>query len=110
MDVLINQADASPRLVRNDTSNRYHWLRFALIGKTSNRDGVGVKVTLDTSQGKRVAERLAGDSYLSSSDPRLHFGVGPALAIERVTVRWPSGRVQTLTDVKTDQTVLLEER
>jgi len=109
MDVLINQADAPPRLIRNDTSNRNYWLRFVLVGKNSNRDGVGVKITLETPRGKQTAERLAGDSYLSSGDPRLHFGVGPAAVIERVTARWPSGRVQTLTDVKAGQTVLLEE-
>ncbi len=71
---------------------RSHFVTFALEGTKSNRDGIGARVTLTASGRTQVAARSGGGSYLSASDHRLHFGLGPARKIERVVVSWPSGR------------------
>lgn len=65
---------------------------LALEGTASNRDAVGARVTVTASGRARVAVRFGGGSYLSASDSRLHFGLGPARVAECVEVRWPSGR------------------
>lgn len=108
VDVLINQQDSLPRLLRNRMAGG-HWLKIALRGIRSNRDGVGAMITLRAGGRTIKAVRLAGDSYLSSSDPRLHFGLGSAMKADRVEVDWPSGLSQTLTDVAADQVLTVEE-
>ena len=72
--------------------SRNHFLVLALEGTTSNRDAVGAKVALTAGGKTHVAARFGGGSYLSASDPRLHFGLGSALKADRVEVTWPSGR------------------
>src|SRR5439155_3917540 len=107
---LLNNQDTAPRLLRNDLLPNApgapgHWLQVELTGRASNRDGVGAVVTLRAGSKKWTAVRLAGDSYLSSSDPRLHFGLGPVSVIEELVVGWPSGRSQTLTDIIADRLI-----
>jgi hypothetical protein len=113
LDVLVNNQDAAPRLLRNDLpktqGSSAHWLEVALTGHASNRDGVGAVVVLRGGARRWTAVRLAGDSYLSSSDPRLHFGLGAVNVIEDLTVRWPSGRSQILTAVAVDRLIHIEE-
>jgi hypothetical protein len=69
-----------------------HFLTLLLEGTESNRDAVGARVVVTASGKSQVAVRFGGGSYLSASDPRLHFGLGPAGVAERVEVTWPSGR------------------
>ncbi len=109
LDVLINHQDAAPQLLRNDNSSGGHWVRLELVGGKSNRDGVGARVTLQAGGKKWTATRLAGDSYLSSSDPRLHFGLGAEKVIDELAVHWPSGRRQTLHRLEADRTIRIEE-
>lgn len=109
LDLLINNQDGPPRLLRNDRSPDTHWLEVALTGSISNRDGVGAVVTVHRASGRSTAVRLAGDSYLSSSDPRLHFGLGTSGEPAAVEVRWPAGRVQTAASVHPDQVIRMEE-
>lgn len=71
-----------------------HWSGFQLIGAGKNTGAVGARVTVESAHHGQVAERKAGSSYLSSSDPRLHFGLGPASQADRVTIRWPNGDTQ----------------
>ncbi len=108
LDLLINHQDAAPELLRNEQVAG-HWIEIALIGRASNRDGVGAMVTVKASGANSTAVRLAGDSYLSSSDPRLHFGLGSATAADSLTVKWPSGRTQTLGNVRADRVITIEE-
>jgi hypothetical protein len=75
----------------------------------SNRDGIGARVEV-LSGGKRwTAERVASSGYLSENDGRLHFGLGAADIIDKLTVRWPSGRVQTLENLGVDRVLTVEE-
>jgi hypothetical protein len=107
IDILINQQDERPRLLINGSRGQ-HWLQVALRGTRSNRDGVGAVVTVKTEGRSLGAVRLAGDSYLSSSDPRLHFGLGSG-KVDSLVVKWPSGRTQTLIDAPLDRVLVIEE-
>ena len=97
LDLLVTNVAATPNLLRNDGGNRQHWLTIQL-GGTSQHARVAV-----TAGGQRqVKERQAGGSYLSSSDPRLHFGLGEATRAT-VEIRWPDGTLQKMEEVTADQ-------
>ena len=97
LDLLVTNVAATPYLLRNDGGNRQHWLTIQL-GGTSQHARVAV-----TAGGQRqVKERQAGGSYLSSSDPRLHFGLGEATRAT-VEIRWPDGTLQKMEEVTADQ-------
>ena len=97
LDLLVTNVAATPNLLRNDGGNRQHWLAVQL-GDTSQH--VRVAVTADGQ--RQVKEHLSGGSYLSSSDPRLHFGLGRATQAT-VEIRWPDGRLQKMEEVAADQ-------
>jgi hypothetical protein len=108
-DLLILNVGEPPALLRNDGGNRNHWLGIKLVGNTSNRDGVGAKVTVTTG-GKRVTrQRLGGTSYCSASDPRLLFGLDSRTTVDEVEVKWPSGQVSALKSVRADQYLVINE-
>ena len=93
IDVLVVGQGAPLALFRNQPAPAAgHFLTLALEGVVSNRDGVGAKVTVTAGGRSQVAVRFGGGSYLSASDPRLHFGLGEARRADRVEVHWPSGR------------------
>ncbi len=96
MDVLIVGQGVPLALFHNQPATTAgNFLTLALEGVASNRDGVGAKVTVSAGGRSQVAVRFGGGSYLSASDPRLHFGLGAARRADRVEVRWPSGRRDT---------------
>jgi hypothetical protein len=95
-DVVIANIEGEPVLLRNETEPAGHWLRVRLRGGAGNRLGIGARVTVKTAQGSQLREVTTASSYLSASDPRLHFGLGEATAVEGVTVRWPGGRQTTM--------------
>jgi hypothetical protein len=80
-----------------------------LIGHKSNRDAIGASVKVITTQGTQYATVTTAGSYLSSSDKRLHFGLGPDTKVRAVEIRWPSGIVQSLKDISADQVVRVDE-
>ncbi|HEU4753381.1 MAG TPA: CRTAC1 family protein, partial [Armatimonadota bacterium] len=95
-DLLVMDLEGTPRLLMNRMPETGNWLRVRLEGTRSNRSGIGAKVTVVAGPERWTAEAAAGGSYLSTSDPRLHFGLGAAKQVDRVEVRWPSGKVSTL--------------
>jgi len=109
VDVLVTALDEPVLLLHNDTRPRGHFLEIRLVGTRSNRDGVGARVTVTAGGKKRIRERKGGGSYLSASDPRLHFGLGSAAEAELVEVRWPSGRKDVLHGVAADRLVTIKE-
>ncbi|MBI4483376.1 MAG: CRTAC1 family protein [Acidobacteria bacterium] len=100
VDVVVNNMDDLPSLWRNEGGNRRGWIQFDLRGTRSNRSAVGARVTIWVGKRRQIAEVKAGSSYLSQSDPRLHLGLGEARRADRVEIRWPSGLVQTFTDLE----------
>ena len=106
MDLVIGQKDGPPALLRNDTpaAATNHWVRLKLVGKKSNRDGIGARVAVEA--GGRTIHRLrkCGQSLMSAHDPRLLIGVGSATTVDRLTVRWPSGAVSTIEHLEVGRT------
>jgi enediyne biosynthesis protein E4 len=91
-DVVLNVMDAHPTLLRNVVKNSNHWIAFKLVGgPKSPKDAVGAKVFVTVAGVRQRAEIFAGGSYASSSDPRLHFGLGSSAKIDKVEILWPSG-------------------
>lgn len=108
IDIAVSNSGGPLELLRNDGAHG-GWVGFVLRGTRSNRQGIGARVTLTTEAGRQVREVHAGDSYLSSSDPRVHFGLGAATRIESVEIRWPSGVVQKVKDVRPGRYQTAEE-
>ena len=91
LDVVINNLDGAPTVLRNDGGNRGNFLVVDLEGRTGNRSAVGALVIVRAADLVQRAERRSGDSYLSHSDARLHFGLGTRTKADSVEVRWPHG-------------------
>jgi len=110
VDLLVNNLNARPVLLRNDTprSGR-HWLQVSLKGRPANRDAVGAALKLHL--GKDVLRRHKGSagSYLSQHDPRIHIGLGRADVADKLEVTWPDGRRQTLLNVRADQRIVVDQ-
>ncbi len=110
LDVVVNNMDAAPSLLRNEGGNRSgHWISLALEGTDSNRQAVGARVEVVAGGLRQVRELQAGSSYQSSHDPRLHFGLGSSARVEEVRVRWPSGKKQILRGLPADRFFRLRE-
>jgi hypothetical protein len=109
VDIAINCNDQAAVLLEwNGTSN--HWLTIGTVGTRSNRDGIGAQLHLVTEDGKsQYGLVTSAGSYLSSSDKRVHFGLGNNRSAKLLEVVWPSGTVQTLTNIKADQTLVVTE-
>ena len=90
-------------LFRNQTVSMNHFLTLELEATSSNRDAVGARVAVTVSGRTQVAVRFGGGSYLSASDRRLHFGLGPAKVVDRIEVTWPSGTHQSHEGVAGDR-------
>ncbi|HVM74631.1 MAG TPA: CRTAC1 family protein [Candidatus Saccharimonadales bacterium] len=97
------------RAVPPAAANRYHWLTIKLIGTKSNRDGYGARIEAVAGELKQVVENEPSAGYLSQNDPRPHFGLGNHGEVDTLTIKWPSGVVQTLEHVKADQFLTIAE-
>jgi enediyne biosynthesis protein E4 len=109
IDIAINNMNAPPNLLRNDGGNRQHWIEIRTIGVKSNRDGVGTRVEVRTGGHKQVDDVRSGGSWMSQNDMRLHFGLGDTLKIDGITLRWPSGQVDILRGITSDQIIFVKE-
>lgn len=109
IDAVVTTNDGEAHILRNETSTRNHWITLRLIGHTSNRDGIGAVVKVTGPEGPQWATVTTASGYLSSSDPRVHFGLGAKPGSVTVEIRWPSGIVQTLSDVKVDRPITMNE-
>ena len=97
IDVVINNVDSAPSLLRNVVKNGNHWITMRLIGgPKSPRDAIGSKVFVTTGAIRQRADVFSGGSYGSSSDQRVHFGLGASTKIDKVEVQWPSGAKQEI--------------
>jgi hypothetical protein len=97
IDVVINNIDASPTLLRNVVNNNNHWIGLKLIGGPGGpRDAIGAKVFVTAGGVRQRADVFSGGSYGSSSDPRVHFGLGTAVKTDKIEIQWPSGSRQEI--------------
>ena len=110
IDVVINNIDSTPTLLRNVVKNGNHWLTLKLIGgPKSPRDAIGAKVFVTAGGYRQRADIVSGGSYGSSSDLRVHFGLGSTTKIDRIEIHWPSGMHQIVTVPGVDRIVSVEE-
>ncbi len=109
ISAVVNNIDSKPMLLVNLAPNSNHWLGVITQGMRSNRDGIGARVTVIAGAQKWVQEVRSGSSYISSSDLRLHFGLGSVAAIDRIEVLWPSGTEESFTANGVDRFVTLVE-
>ena len=100
--------DDLPTLMRNDSATG-HWLAVRLVGRRSNRDGVGARIAVFSAGKKQVREAVAGSGFLGGHDPRLHFGLAGSSKVDSLEVRWPSGIVDRLYELSADQLIVLVE-
>ena len=109
-DLVVTSLNRKPRILLNSGGNGNHWLWLELVGTKSNRDAIGAKVKVTTAGGRTLHSHASASSgFMSSSDRRLHFGLGGEASLRSVEVTWPSGATQVLTDVKVDQVLRVEE-
>jgi hypothetical protein len=110
VDVVIGVLDGSPVLLRNN-GTRNHWLGLSLVGSKSNRNGIGARIIVTDSAGKKqIFDANTSGSYLSSNDPRIVVGLGAAASVPRVEVRWPSGVVQVITEPQLNRYLIVNEQ
>ena len=109
VDAYVVNLGARGTLLHNVSENKNHWITIALRGTKSNRDGIGARAELTVNGKKQIAERVAGSGYLSQDDGRLHFGLGTATSIDKITIRWPSGREQVVDNPALDRVITVEE-
>jgi len=107
--VLMTVLDGTPVLLRPPTYSANHWLRIKTKGTKSNRDGYGARVELTVGGTTYVDEVRSGSSFVSASDPRLHFGLGSATRVDGIVVRWPSGTIDRVGRKDADQELVIEE-
>jgi hypothetical protein len=109
MDAVVTTNGGLAHVLHNETPNSGHWLTLKLVGHASNRDGIGAVIKLTTGGDSQWVTVTTSSGYLSSSDPRAHFGLGTRARADSIEIQWPSGRSQVLKDVAGDQTVVVDE-
>jgi hypothetical protein len=109
IDIVVSTLNDRPQLFLNRTSNSNHWILLNLVGTKDNRDGLGTKIKITTSEGVQYNEATTAVGYSSSSDKRVHFGLGKATTIDKIELWWPTGVKQTLTNVRADQVLTIVE-
>ena len=109
VDILVNDLDSSPQLLRNDGGNKNNWILVKTIGTRSNRNGIGAKVKVVSGDLVQLDEVRSGGSYISQNDLRLHFGLEKHTSVDLIQVRWPSGAVDTLTNLSVNKIVKVKE-
>jgi hypothetical protein len=109
-DVVINNQDGPPTLLKNVLRNGHHWIEFKLIGGAKvPRDAIGAKVFLRTGTLTQRRDVLSGGSFASSGDPRVLFGLGDAAAVDEIEIFWPEGDKQKIVVTAVDAIYTVEQ-
>ena len=110
VDVVVSNVGHAPTILRNTKGNQNHWLSLEMQGVRANRDGIGCTVKVTRSPGhSQFYEIHTAVGYLSASDRRLLIGLERDPVVPKIEIRWPGGRLQTLTEVKADQMLVVKE-
>jgi enediyne biosynthesis protein E4 len=110
LDAVVSNVNGPARLFHNVTSNAGHWLAVKLTGTRSNRDGIGARVVVTLPSGRKLYNHCTTSvGYASSSEPLVRFGLGDQALATLIQIHWPSGQVQDIRDVKSDQIIVLRE-
>ena len=109
MDVVVNNMNALPSLLKLEAKPQNHWVAIQAIGVKSNRSGIGARVVCVTGKHRQMDEVRSGGSHFSQNDLRIHFGLGASARVDLIEVRWPSGAVDRLSDVPADRVIQIRE-
>jgi hypothetical protein len=109
IDAVVTTNGGPAHVLHNETVTNNHWLTLKLVGHVSNRDGIGALIKVVTPAGPQWVTVTTASGYLSSSDPRAHFGLGKESVAASVEIWWPSGIVQTIKSLKGDSIVQVDE-
>jgi hypothetical protein len=109
IDIVVSALNEKPQLLMNRTTSGNHWILLNLVGAKDNRDGIGARIKITTAEGAQFNHATTAVGYSSSSDKRVHFGLGKATVIDRIEISWPTGVKQVLTNIKADQVLTVKE-
>jgi len=109
VDIIVNNLDGPPTLLRNDGGNGNRSIQVKCVGTRSNRSAIGARVTVTVGEHRQVAEVMSGSSYYSQSDFRLHFGLGDAETVDVVEIAWPAGTTETFRSLPANHMFLIQE-
>jgi hypothetical protein len=115
LDVVVNTVNDFPQLLRCDSTTGSNWIKIKTVGTKSNRSGIGARLRCVTrppeekNTHSQIDEVRSGGGYFSQNDLRVHFGIGKAEKVELLEIRWPSGQLDTLKDIKPNQVIFVKE-
>jgi hypothetical protein len=115
IDVVVNTVNDYPQLLRCDSKLDHNWIKIRTVGTKSNRSGIGARLACtthvagETKPHRQIDEVRSGGGYFSQSDLRVHFGLGKAEKVDQLEIRWPSGQIDTLKDIKANQVIYVKE-
>jgi len=109
LDIVLRQVGGGPVLLFENQFPKAHYLTVSLRGTSSNRLGIGTRLTATVGGRERIRELYPHNGFRSQMPSRVHFGLGTATKIDRLTIRWPSGATQTITDMAADRHVVITE-
>lgn len=109
VDLLVVDADGPPLLLRNEVGNRNNWIGVRALTGPGKRDAIGARVAVTAAGRRQIAEVTPGASFLATNDPRVYFGLGDAARVERLEIRWPSGRTEERRDLPVNRFLTLVE-
>jgi hypothetical protein len=109
VDIVVNNLDGPPTLLRNDGGNRNNWIMIKCVGTRSNRSAIGARARVVSGTHSQMDEVMSGSSYYSQNDLRLHFGLGRATKADRVEISWPSGAKENFQDLAANHLYVVQE-
>jgi hypothetical protein len=109
LDIYIVNLNNRGMFLRNNKGNQNNWLTLKLIGHTSNRDGIGSRVKVTAGGKVQTAQKKSTTGYLSQNDPRMHFGLAKNETVDKIEIKWPSGKLQVLENIKANQILTVQE-
>ncbi len=109
LDVIVANQRGPLLIYKNTVASGNHWIEFDLEGTSSNRSAIGAQVTLKWNKQEQQQQVAGGSGFAAQNDHRLHFGLGKDPALEGAVIRWPSGKLQTLTNLAVDQVFKVKE-
>ena len=109
IDIVVNDLDGPPMILRNEGGDDNHWVTFELAATEGNRLAIGARIRIVAGDIVQVEEVRSGGSYLSQNDLRIHFGTGKQRSVDLVEIRWPSGKVETMKNLAADKFYSIRE-
>jgi len=109
IDIFIVNLNDRGMFLRNNKGNQNNWIILKLTGTSSNRDAVGARIKVTSGELVQTAQKKSTTGYLSQNDPRLHFGLAKNEIVEKIEIKWPSGKVQLIENVKANQILDIKE-